>query len=817
MVRTRKPKRNRLIRAMKRTIVFMALLIPAALFADSYSGAQEFSQLHHVLPDPNENRLASGAPGPAYWQQRVDYKIEIELDDDCRCIIGKEDIDYKNKSPHTLDYLWLQLDQNRLRRDSIGRQTATAPQFEELSYRELRYLLRSEKFDGGFKIKSVRDENGKEVSYTIVDTMMRIDLQQPIKPRGEFSFQIEWEHNVNNVREIWGRGGYEQFDEDDNRLYTIAQFYPRLASYTDYAGWQNKQFLGNGEFTLELGDYDMYITVPAGFTVTATGELQNFTKTLTKQQQARWYAAQKAKEPLQIITREEAIANEAARPKGKVTWHYKARNVRDVAFAASRKFMWDAMPVQIDGRKVMAMSFYPKEGDALWSRYSTQAVAHTLESYSNMTFPYPYPVCISVNSPIGGMEYPMISFNGPRPEEDGTYYDVSGEGRRWDRTKYGLISVIIHEVGHNWFPMIVNSDERQWTWMDEGLNTFLQFIAEQEWEEDYPSRRGHPENMIEYMKSGNQVPIMTNSESLLQFGNNAYGKPATALNILRETVMGRELFDYSFKSYAQRWQFKRPEPADFFRSMEDTSSIDLDWFWRGWFYTTDHVDIGIENVNEYTLDTRNPSIDKPARKQEKDEVPPNRTETRNEGMKRRVDTYSNLKDFYNSYDEDAVIPQEKDDFKKLLKELEPWERQLLETKRQFYVLNFRNHGGLVMPIPLVVSYDDGSSEEIHLPAEIWRRNSKKVSRLLMTEKRLKSVEVDRHREIADTNAANNHWPRQPVKSRFQLFKKKMEENAMQKAKKAEDDKKKSGEKESSKKKKSKKRKKKSSKNTNQGD
>ena len=767
------------------TIGFFSL----ANHAEPGSGAKKFEQLRTQLPDPNENRLASGAPGPAYWQQRVDYKMDIVLDDDKRRLTGTAKIDYSNRSPHTLDYLWLQLDQNRFKKDSTGIATATAPGFSEFSYRQMRYLMALESFEGGYTIKHVKSAKGQDLKYTIVDTMMRIDLEKPIPPNGQFSFSIAWEHNINNAREIWGRGGYEEFEKEDNRIYTIAQFYPRMASYTDYEGWQNKQFIGNGEFTLELGDYDFKITVPKGFVVAATGELQNFSKILTKEQQSRWWAARKAKEPLTIITLEEALANEKARPAGTETWHYRARNVRDIAFAASRKFIWDAMPVDIDGKQVMAMSFFPKEGEKLWARYSTQSVAHTLEVYSRMTFAYPYPTCISVNSPIGGMEYPMISFNGPRTEEDGTYYDVASETQRWDRSKYGLISVIIHEVGHNWFPMIINSDERQWTWMDEGLNTFLQFITEQEWEEDYPSRRGHPEKIVQYMKSEHQVPIMTNSESILQFGNNAYGKPATALNILRESVMGRELFDYSFKTYSQRWKFKRPEPADFFRSMEDTSSVDLDWFWRGWFYTTDNVDISIDRVHHYAFETGNPAIDKPSRKKEKDDRPISLTNRRNEGLSRRVDTFENLKDFYNAYDPDAVTILETEAYEKMVAELDPWEKKMLSVEHNFYVLDFTNHGGLVMPIPLTLTYDDGFIENTRIPAEIWRRDSQHVSRLIVTKKKLASVEIDRFREIADVDETNNHWPQKPVESRFQLFKKKYDENAMQKAKKAEDKKK----------------------------
>ncbi|MEL6547926.1 MAG: M1 family aminopeptidase, partial [Myxococcota bacterium] len=379
-----------------------------------------------------------------------------------------------------------------------------------------------------------------------------------------------------------------------------------------------------------------------------------------------------------IITQDEAEKAGKSRAKGQRTWKFKAENVRDFAWASSRSLMWDAMRFRKNGNDVLAMSYWPSEGEPLWSQYSTWSIVHTIDVYSRHTFAYPYPVAISVNSIVGGMEYPMICFNAPRPYEDKTYFGLKDKEitDSWRHSKYGLISVIIHEVGHNFFPMIVNSDERQWTWMDEGLNTFLQFLAEQEWEEGYPSRRGFPEKIVEYMTSEGQVPIMTNSESILQFGNNAYGKPATALNILRETVMGRELFDFAFKEYSQSWMFRRPMPADFFRSMEDASAVDLDWFWRGWFYSTDHVDIAIKDVREFILESGNPDRDKPARKRERDKKTPTITEQRNARVQKLVEKYPELKDFYNSYDELDVTKQDREAFKEMFEALTPQERGL---------------------------------------------------------------------------------------------------------------------------------------------
>ncbi|HKP73410.1 MAG TPA: M1 family metallopeptidase, partial [Pyrinomonadaceae bacterium] len=597
--------------------IMRALVVAALCFAFAPTSARaqskthpsdKFRQLEEDLPTPNEQRAASGAPGRAYWQQRADYTISVELDDANQRITGTETITYYNQSPDTLAYLWLQLDQNIWQKDSDARMTQTTSGFERVPFTTIENMLAARDFEGGYRITAVRDGKGAPLRHSIVKTMMRVDLPTPLAPGQSTSFAVDWNYNINNARKIGGRTGYEFFPKDGNYVYEIAQWFPRMAAYNDVSGWQHKQFLGSGEFTLEFGNYRVRITAPDDHIVSATGVLQNPNEVLTPTQRQRLEQARAAKNPMFIVTPDEARANETHKPAGKKTWVFHADNVRDFAFASSRKFIWDAQGHNVEGNRVMAMSFYPKEGEPLWSKYSTHAIMHTLNVYSRYSFTYPYPVAQSINGPVGGMEYPMICFNGPRPQEDGTY--SAG-------TKYGLISVVIHEVGHNYFPMTVNSDERQWTWMDEGLNTFLQYLAEQEWEENYPSQRGEPKNITAYMASQNQVPIMTNSESLLQFGPNAYAKPATALNVLRETVLGRELFDFAFKQYSQRWKFKRPMPADFFRSMEDASGVDLDWFWRGWFYTTDRCDISIERVRLFTLDTQNPDVEKPARSKER--------------------------------------------------------------------------------------------------------------------------------------------------------------------------------------------------------
>jgi hypothetical protein len=722
--------------------------------------SDKFRQLDDLLPTPNEQRAASGAPGRNYWQQRADYSIDVELDDTNQRITGSETINYHNNSPDTLTYLWLQLDQNIWAKDSDTYKTQNAPSFERLPFQAIDNLI-NRNFDGGYKITAVRDEKGAPLAHTIVKTMMRVDLKAPLASGQSVSFSVDWNYNINDQRKIGGRTGYEYFPKDGNYLYEIAQWFPRMAAYNDVNGWQHKQFLGAGEFTLEFGDYRVRITAPEDHIVAATGVLQNPQQVLTPKERQRLEQAKTAQQPVLIVTQEEATANESHKSTGKKTWVFAADNVRDFAFASSRKFIWDAQLHDVNGNRVMAMSYYPKEGNPLWGQYSTHAIMHTLNVYSRYTFTFPYPTAISVNGPVGGMEYPMICFNGPRPEADGTYSAGA---------KYGLISVVIHEVGHNFFPMIVNSDERQWTWMDEGLNTFLQYLSEQEWERNYPSGRGEPKNITAYMQSEAQVPIMTQSDSVLQFGNNAYGKPATALNILRETVLGRELFDYAFKEYARRWKFKRPMPADLFRTMEDASGIDLDWFWRGWFYTTDHTDISIENVHLYTLDTHNPEIEKEAGRREQAAQPETLSQQRNKPITKRVEQFPSLNDFYNTYDQFKVTERDRAEFQQYLSTLSDRERELLNSGINFYVVDLKNIGGLVMPVILQIDYADGTSEELRIPAEIWRLNNSQVSKLIVTKKEIKTITLDPHLETADVDLENNFFPRRPIKSRFQLFK-----------------------------------------------
>ncbi len=764
---------------------FIMLLGLGLSAQDERYNHSKFKQLQYELSTPNVYRTASGAPGHMYWQQQADYIIEVTLDDENQKISGEETITYNN-SPDALSYLWVQLDQNMRAKDSDTYKARTNSIDDRMSLRQINGF--EPWFDGGFKLEYVRDGSNKSLPHTIVKTMMRIDLPRPLASGEQTELKIKWSYNINDRMQIGGRSGYEYFEEDDNYLYTIAQFFPRMAVYSDNEGWQNKQFLGSGEFTLPFGNYDVKITVPSDHKVASTGVLQIPKDVLSKVEQDRFTEARKARnEPVIIVTQDEAIENEKEKSSSTSTWHFKADNVRDFAFASSRKFIWDAMGVdQEDGSVVMAMSMYPKEGNPLWEQYSTKAVAHTLKWYSHYTFPYPYPVAWSIHAARIGMEYPMICFNFGRPEKDGTYSQ---------RTKYGMIGVIIHEVGHNYFPMIVNSDERQWTWMDEGLNSFLQYLTEQQWERDYPSRRGPAKSIVSYMSSDKDrmVPIMTNSESILQFGNNAYGKPAAALNILRETIMGRELFDYAFKEYSNRWMFKHPSPDDFFRTMEDASAVDLDWFWRGWFFTNDHVDIALSDVKWYQINSNNPEVENELARTQEEARPRRIGSIRNEEQiaqtQDEIDT--NLRDFYTEYDPLEVSILDQQDYNRFLASLSEEEKAVLEAGKNYYELTFENEGGLVMPIIVQLQYQDGSSEDRYIPAEIWRRNNNKITKVLVTNKEVSSIVIDPYLETADIDRTDNYFPPRQEMNRFELYRSQNRgrggrENPMQRSRRAKE-------------------------------
>lgn len=712
----------------------------------------KFKQMYDLLATPNMYRTASGAPGPEYYQQQADYKIDVELDDKNQKLFGKETITYTNNAKEALDYIWVQLDQNQQAKNSktpLVQNTKTEPAIPASAFSR-RFL--EEDFDGGFKIEYVKDINGKPMNYSINQTMMRVELPNVLKHGEKISFSIKWWYNINNYLLDGGRSGYEHFDEDGNNLYILAQFYPRMAVYNDVEGWQNQQFWGSGEFALPFGNFEVNITVPADHVLEATGVLQNRNEVFTPEQLSRYAQAEKSfDKPVVVVTQQEAMAAEKGFSDKKKTWKFKAENVRDFGIATSRKFIYDAMAVKLGGKNVMAVSVYPKEGNPLWGEYSTRIVAHTLKSYSSHTFDYPYPKAVSVHAQDQGMEYPMICWNWGRPEKDGTYSD---------RVKNGMMSVIVHEVGHNFFPMIVNSDERQWTWMDEGLNSFLEYLALIEWDPNFPADRGPAKNIVAYM-SGDQKglePIMTNSESIRQFGNNAYGKPAAALNILRETVMGRELFDYGFKTYANRWKFKHPTPEDFFRTMEDATAFDLDWFWRGWFYTTDYNDIGIKEVKRYFV-SNEPS------KEVQDFLTKRRRRNANPGPMVYM-IAENSVDYKKEMDKPFDIKEIKTLDEYVQSHFTKEEQQKLNNPKYFYQVTFDKPGGLVMPILVELTFDDGTTENYHFPAQIWRMNDVEATRTFATNKPVKKITIDPKEETADIDTSNNMWPKEQLKSKF---------------------------------------------------
>ncbi len=718
----------------------------------------KFRQLEEILPTPNERRTASGAPGPAYWQQQADYVIDVEVNEKTHQIIGSETITYTNNSPHELSFLWLQLDPNLFSKHSFTPLTDEAPELADISYKRLKGILYRSEFDGSITISSVKDNDGNPLPHTLVKTMMRIDLPAPLKSGKTYTFSVAWSYRLVDLKKIRARSGQEVL-EDGNAIYSVAQWYPRMCAYTDVHGWRHRQYIGGAEFTLEFGNFLVKITAPEDHIVASTGMLQNPEDVLTADQRKRLGAAAVAKKPVLIVTPEEAAENRKKKAEGTKTWVYHARNVRDFAFATSRSFVWDAMPSKGEGFSTMCMSYFPAEAMPLWDRYATHATAQTIEVYSRHTVPYPWPVAISVNSPVGGMEYPMIHFTGARPEKDGTY----SEGK-----KYGMISVVIHEVGHNFFPMIVNSDEREWIWMDEGFNTFMQYITEHEWSQKYPARRGSPRTIGNYMKSAYQVPIMTSADSLIQSSANAYSKTAAGLIILRETILGRELFDFAFKEYARRWKFKRPMPADFFRTMEDASGVDLDWFFRGWFYTIDHTDIAITDVTHFTIDSKDPAVSKARDRKKEERANDTISKRRSVDLPKRIDAFPELKDFYDEYDKFALTREAREAYAKLLKDLPDDDRALLQSGLNFYVLDLENIGGMVMPVLLQMTYKDGSMEELHIPAEIWRKNNKEVSKLLISTREVTSFLVDPHAETADTDKENNVFPRLARESRIKL-------------------------------------------------
>jgi len=779
---------------MKKITLLCALFTVGISFSQNIQNnpksnhANKFEQLGTILPTPNNYRAASGAPGKDYWQQRADYDIDAFLNEKEMRLEGSEQITYYNNSPDVLNYLWLQLDENEHDPNNESNYFDGSKITQPVTDVQLEGLDVKKKLEGyGEKILSLTDALGKDIPYKINYTMMRVDLPSPLKPGQQFIFKIKWNYKIPERMRIGGRGGYEYFEGDGNNLFTITQWYPRMCVYNDYGGWNNKQFTGRGEFSLAFGNFKVKMKVPADHVIAATGVCSNYAAVLSPEQFAKWTKAQTSDVPVEIVTLDEAKAKEKNPDHTNFkTWIYSADNVRDFAWGSSRKFIWDAMGIKQASKNVMCMSYYPKESYALYNKFSTKTVAHTIRTYSKYTIDYPYPTAISVEA-SNGMEYPMICFNYGRTEADGTYTE---------KTKYGMLGVIIHEGGITFFPMIVNSDERQWSWMDEGLNTFCQFLTEQEFDNNFPSNRGPAYKIVDYMKmSKDQLePIMTNSENINNFGANAYGKPATALNILRETVMGRELFDFAFKQYAQRWQFKHPTPSDFFRTMEDASGVDLDWFWRAWFYDTDPVDIALDSVKAFTL-SQGKTIEK---KEETGKLtrPDNslhisQIRNRESGMKFLVDKDTTLRDYY-FYNK----PTEEDYKEKIVRDQNAKLSVMSDEEFKkyegnfYYELNFSNKGGAVMPVIIQWNYVDGSSEIERISAYIWRKDENKFTKTFVKYKEVKYILLDPYRETADINETNNTWPQLEVKTRFDVFKSKRgsrfdnsDINYMQRAKK----------------------------------
>ncbi len=766
-------------------LIIVTNLIQSIQAQDRSNHAKKFEQLDNMLRSPNEYRGADGAPGPKYWQQKADYKINCTLDTKEQRIDGSELITYHNNSPVDLPYLWVQLDENEHQSSNTKHHMNASKMFDVMNESALDRLEAASQLDKyGVNIKKVLSDKGTPLKYIINESMMRIDLPTPLKAGKKVTFRIDWSYYMIDRKKTpsWGRGGYEFFEDNKNYLYTVVQWFPRMCVYSDFEGWQNKQFLGTGEFALTFGDYEVNITLPSDHVVAATGECQNFKETLTPTQYNRWMQSQTAKSPLLIVNLDEAKANEKIPISTKTkTWKYKAKNVRDFAWTASKKFAWDAMPHYNElGQKVMCMSLYGKEAYPIYNKYSTKVIDHTLRTYSKYSIPYPYPVAISVEA-ANGMEYPMISFNPGRADDDGTYTEGS---------KNAAILVIIHEVGHTYFPMIINSDERQWAWFDEGINSFVQFLTEQEWDNNYPSSAGPAHTIVDYMKrpKSQLEPIMTNSENIIDYGNNAYDKPSTALNILRETIMGRELFDYAFKEYCRRWAFKHPTPDDFFRTMEEASAVDLDWFWRGWFYSIDAVDISLDSITWYKPDLDND----PEKKMDTTRNVINKpldflTRQRNRAQIGQfpVEKDTTVTDFYNTY-----RPWETEDSVSITIQMKYdslFTRDEKEQKygdKNYYELHFSNKGGLVMPVIIEWTFEDGTREVERVPVEIWRKNEDKFTKVFVKNKEVTSIVIDPYKETADIDVSNNNWPVKELPTRFQLFKQhkyKDKLNPMQKA------------------------------------
>lgn len=708
----------------------LCILIPFWSLGQDY-----FKPLDSEIPEPNLYRSADGQPGPSYFQQKVDYAIEVELNDEERSISGQELITYYNNSPNTLDFLWLQLDQNIHSEEGVKELIQNQAISDPLEEKDLKKVVKKP-FDSDFKIVWVKGKNGERLNYHVNNTLMRVTPEEAIPPNGKYEFRVSWSYVINDVNKVGGRSGYEVLD-DGNAIFAIAQFYPRMALYNDLLGWELRQYLGQAEFGLEFGDFDVSITLPGGYLVGATGIHVNKEEMFSPLTIQKIDEALKSNKPVEIISKEEAIARGKMKIQEKKTWNFRAEKVRDFAFASSRKFIWEAKGVEIGDKRILAQAMFPPEADPLWNDLVVDVAAHTLVHHSKHTFDYPYPSALAIHINHGGMEYPMICFNGRRPDKNGEYSEY---------IKNRLIGLIIHEVGHNFFPMIVNSNERQWTWMDEGINSFLEYLAEKEWDPEFPSRRGPPKTVKKYMGMDPQSvsTVMTPAELVRNKGLNGYWKPSAAFNILREVVLGKDEFDFALKTYAERWKFKHPSPGDFFRTMNNASGTDLNWFWRGWFFTKDHVDISIDSVTWLKVENNKPYMG--------EYVVPDIGISEEASM---TDLYT----FRITEGKDAI-----EYYRTYMKET--WD---IKAEKDFHIyqLHFQNLGGIPMPILFRINYADGTTEDMKFPAEVWRKDNREFVKAIIRSKEVKGFIIDPEEKSADLLIRNNYWPRNPAeKSSF---------------------------------------------------
>jgi hypothetical protein len=614
------------------------------------------------LPAPNAQREGSGAPGPGYWQQQVDYSIDATVEPETRLVSGKGRVTYHNNSPDALDYLWLHLEQNSFRDDGLA--SAVSPRGPDGKRRG---------GSDGYTISAVKGVDGAELKFTPMDLVARLDLPAPLPPGGTFSWDMEWSFKIPDG--VYRRFGLEKVEQ--GKIVEVAQWFPCVAVYDDVYGWNTLPYIGSGEFYTNFGDYDVRISVPREDLVVATGVLQNPTEVWTAEQQARWEKAKSSTETVMIRSADE-VGKAETRPAGDgpLTWHFKASKVRTFAFAASDAFILDAASLDGTPDSTLCVSAYPKEATPNWT-HSTQMLRTAMGGFNERWSKFPWPVMTNVNGPERGMEYPQIIFCGSRRDE---------------RSLYGVTA---HELGHNWFPMVVNTDERRHGWMDEGFNTFIDYYSAWDWfsepDQDAINRRGsgNPSSGGTLMRSTQVLPIDTPPDRLTGGLNGAlsYGKTAQGLVLLRESILGPERFDAAFRTYIRRWSFKSPQPSDFFRSMDDAAGMDLAWFWREWFQETDVLDQAIGSV---------------------------------------------------------VQP------------LAAWHKDTGEWTWTPGKVVVENRGDMVMPLVFRVTFEGGEQRTVTLPVDIWN-NTNRWTEPIPASAKITSVVIDPETAFPDMDRTNNTW------------------------------------------------------------